>query len=75
MPKEYIIHILHTLDKKADGKRNREFIYDKISGLTFQKYKTRSIIRDDDNNVLLTTINREQVENYYIMYLYKMHIL
>ena len=63
--KEYITQILNTLDEKAVGKRY-ELINERYSGDVIQKVKSRYIIRDGDDmsNVLLSTIDRKQVEDF-----------
>ena len=67
--KKYINQILDKLDAKAVGSRHPEFIYERQSGVTIQKIKSRYIIRNDSRDVLLTTEDRKQVENmlYYML--------
>lgn len=62
--KEYISQLLDQLDEKAAGSRNPEFIYDRHSGLIIQKAKSNYIIRNNIGNVLLSTPNRKQVEDF-----------
>ena len=62
--KEYITQILNKLDEKAVGKRY-ESINERYSGDVIQKVKSRYIIRDGDmGNVLLSTIDRKQLEDF-----------
>ena len=67
--KEYITQILDKLDEMAAGKRNPEFYYERNSGITIAKARTRHIIRNDSGDVLLSTEDRKQVEDmiYYML--------
>jgi len=64
--KQYIIRILNKLDEIAAVKRYSEFINERYSGVAIQKVKSRYIMRDGDDmsNVLLSTIDRKQVEDF-----------
>ena len=64
--KQYIIQLLNNLDERAAGKRYPEYIDERNSGVTIQKSKTRYIIRNtyDFGDVLLSTIDRNQVEDF-----------
>jgi len=67
--KEYITKLLDKLDEIAVGQRNPVFIDEKYSGVIIQKGKSRYIIRNQSNEVLLTTLDRKQVEEllYYMI--------
>ena len=67
--KKYINQILDKLDAKAVGARHPELIYERQSGVTIEKGKSRYIIRNDSGDVLLSTEDRKQVEDmiYYML--------
>ena len=67
--KTHINQILDKLDAKAVDARHPEFIYERQSGVTIQKGKSRYIIRNDSGDVLLSTEDRKQVEDmiYYML--------
>ena len=60
----YITDLLNKLDERAVGKQTPEFIGEKYTGVTIQKGKSRYIVRSKDWSVLLSTINRKQVQDF-----------
>ena len=60
----YITNILNKLDERAVGTQTPQFIDEKYTGVTIQKGKSRYIVRSKDWSVLLSTINRKQVQDF-----------
>ena len=62
---KYYTNLLNQLDEKAVGKRAPTFISDKHTNVIIQKSKTRYVVRNgDDGSVLLSTLNRKEVEDF-----------
>ena len=60
----YITNLLNKLDERAVGTQTPQFIGEKYTGVTIQKGKSRYIVRSKDWSVLLSTINRKQVQDF-----------
>ena len=60
----YITNLLNKLDERAVGTQTPQFIDEKYTGVTIQKGKSRYIVRSKDWSVLLSTINRKQVQDF-----------
>ena len=60
----YITDLLNKLDERAVGTQTPQFIGEKYTDVTIQKSKSRYIVRSKDWSVLLSTINRKQVQDF-----------
>jgi len=60
----YITNLLNKLDEKAVGSRIPQFISERYTDVIIQKGKSRYVVRYTDGSVLLSTVNRKEVEDF-----------